>query len=314
MSGERILVIAAGGLGPLMQALPALAAIRDHHRTARIVALTAAEAVEFARALPYVDEVWTEMPPPWWQRAARRALADRLRGEGFARVYDLGGGAFGRQIFRLMFGPPADPAAIPWNGDLSGTALALRGAPPLGHLRDRLAAQLRAAGIVALPPPDLTWVAKAVTGFHLPVRMTEPFVLFATDPGPHGAIWPAERQAALAEALAREGTVPVLVGVRAAEEIAAAVCARCAQAVDLTARAAFTDLVFLAWAARGAVGADNGLMHLAAMAGCRAVVLYDAASDPARTGHRGADVLILRRPALAEIPVGEVAAALRQRR
>ena len=47
----------------------------------------------------------------------------------------------------------------------------------------------------------------------------------------------------------------------------AAVAASAPRAVDLTGHAAISDLVFLAWAAKGAVGGDNGLMHLFAIAG-----------------------------------------------
>jgi hypothetical protein len=54
-------------------------------------------------------------------------------------------------------------------------------------------------------------------------------------------------------------------------------------------------------------------MHLFAAAGCRSVVLFDGASDPARTGQRGRDVRILRRGTLAEIPPSEVMAAWRTR-
>ena len=51
-------------------------------------------------------------------------------------------------------------------------------------------------------------------------------------------------------------------------------------------------------------------MHLIVAAGCPATVLYSAASDPALTAPRGARVTILRRAALAELAVEEVAATL----
>ena len=174
------------------------------------------------------------------------------------------------------------------------------------------------AGIPEVPATDLTWVARQVTRFNVPFRMDEPFVLFAcdpaiTEPNAHRAAWPLERWTGLGAAVTAAGFVPVLVGLNAAPEVREAVAASALRAVDLTGRAAVSDLVFLAWAAKGAVGSDNGLMHLFATAGCRSVVLYDAASDPARSGQRGRDVTILRRATLAEIPTGEVMAALRRR-
>ena len=54
------------------------------------------------------------------------------------------------------------------------------------HLVDRVAAQLLRAGIPEVPATDLTWVARQVTSFNIPFRMTEPFVLFACDPAVTG--------------------------------------------------------------------------------------------------------------------------------
>ena len=112
-------------------------------------------------------------------------------------------------------------------------------------------------------------------------------------------------------AIADDGLVPLMTGAKAAPEIFEALTQAAPETRDVTGHGTLTDLVFLAWASRGAVGCDNGLMHLFAAAGCRSIVLYDGTSDPARTGPRGADVRILRRGRLAEIPVNEALAALR---
>lgn len=298
MTTQHVLVIAAAGLGPFVQALAALARIRNHHRDARICLITAPEVIDFARGSPYVDDAWSETLPAWWKRRDRRDLGERLRAKDFSHVYDLDGGALAHALRELLPGPT-------WSRAAPSSAV---------HLHDRLAAQMRAAGLGELPPHDLTWVARRVTGFTLPMKMTDPFVLIATDPGPGDAAWPQSNLIALAQSIVAQGLVPVLVGVVPAPDLVRALLADVPSAVDLTGRAPINDLVFLGWAARGAVGADNGLMHLFAVAGCRAVVLYDGASDPARTGQRGMDVLILRRARLADIPVGEVVAALKQRR
>ncbi len=155
----------------------------------------------------------------------------------------------------------------------------------------------------------VSWVARQVTSFAVPFRMTEPFVMIAASPGP-GAAWSAETYGALASELMDAGQVPVLVGLDVPAELCAAVQEICPAAVDLTGKATVNELVFMAWAATAVVGPDNGVMQLAAAAGCRAVVLFNAASDPALVGPRGARVTILRRPSLAEISVGEVMASL----
>jgi ADP-heptose:LPS heptosyltransferase len=93
--------------------------------------------------------------------------------------------------------------------------------------------------------------------------------------------------------------------------LVAGIVERCPSAVDLTGRATLNEVVLLAWAATAAIGPDSGLTHLTATAGCRSVVLYDATSDPALVGQRGAAVTILRRPRLSDISPGEVMAALK---
>jgi ADP-heptose:LPS heptosyltransferase len=103
----------------------------------------------------------------------------------------------------------------------------------------------------------------------------------------------------------------VAVGWNPSEDLAA-LKAACPSLVDLVGKVSLNELVFMAWAAAGAVGTDNGIMHLAAGAGCRSVVLYDDQSDPALVGQRGSRVTILRRPHLNGIPASEVLAALKR--
>lgn len=298
MSTPQVLVIATAGLALFVPALAALARIRSHHQDARISLICAPEVIDFAKSSPYVDDAWSETLPPWWRQRERRDMGERLRAKGFTAGYDLEDTLLSQSIRAML---PATPWSTPT-------------ASPAVHILDRFAAQIQAAGMGELLPHDLTWVARRVTGFDLPLKMTDPFVLIATDPSPSGETWPQGNTIALAETLVAQGLIPVLVGLRPASALAQDLRDDVPSAVDLTGRANLNDLVFLGWAARGAIGADNGLMHLFAVAGCRAVVLYDNASDPARTGQRGTDVLILRRARLSDIPVGEVVAALKQRR
>lgn len=102
----------------------------------------------------------------------------------------------------------------------------------------------------------------------------------------------------------------MLIGLNVPGEIVRTVAEFCPGAVDLSGRSTVNEMVFLAWAATAAAGPDNGVMHLTAAAGCRTLVLYNGASDPALVGQRGTRVTILRRPRLADIPTSEVLAAL----
>jgi hypothetical protein len=51
-------------------------------------------------------------------------------------------------------------------------------------------------------------------------------------------------------------------------------------------------------------------MHLLAAAGCRSVVLFSRASDPALCAPRGKEVTVLRQADLASLEVESVLAAL----
>jgi ADP-heptose:LPS heptosyltransferase len=307
-----ILVILTSDLSRLIPALGAVAAIRAWHTDAHIVALTAPDTAEFVRTSPYATEVWTD--PTLHSRDIRawRDLRARLRSLKWSRIYDLDANRHSGHLFWLTYGRRALRAAravLPWSGIIPGTALAWEDPQRTRmHVRDQWAQQLRAAGIPVIPPTDFSWVARKVTAFNVPFRMNEPYLLIAPDPGP-GGHWP--RFADFARQAADEGRVLVAVGVTPAEDMATLKEA-CPTLIDLVGKTTVNELVFLAWAAAGAVGADNGVMHLAANAGCRSVVLYDDRSDPALVGQRGPKVTILRRPHLGSISSPEVLAALRR--
>lgn len=76
--------------------------------------------------------------------------------------------------------------------------------------------------------------------------------------------------------------------------------------VDLTGRTAIADLASIARAASLAVGNDTGPMHLIPMAGCRSVVLFSGASNPALCAPRGRDVQVLRETNLGDLPLDRV--------
>ncbi len=312
-ASSRVLVIAAAGLARFVPALGTLAAIRASHHGSVIVLLTAPDLVDFAATAPYFDEVWGDSTLGSRDIRTFLSLRRRLRESHFDRIYDLDATAHTRRLFWLLYGLDGLPfrrAALPWSGAIPGTALChadLR--RDAMHMVDRWAAQLRIAGISGVLRSDMSWVARQVKSFNVPFRMAEPFILVSLDPGPAGS-WPADHYGELARMVAAEGKVPVLVGTNPRPELAPAIAREAPSTVDLTAKAAITDLVILAWAAAAAVGPDSGVLHLTAAAGCRSVVLFDGSSDPALVGQRGDKVIVLRRPHLTDIPVGEVIAAL----
>jgi ADP-heptose:LPS heptosyltransferase len=176
------------------------------------------------------------------------------------------------------------------------------------HTIDRQADQLRQAGIAEVPPPDVAWAATDIARFALP----RDIVVLVPGGAAHRLEkrWPIGHYGALATRIAATGATPVAIGGPGEAPLGAALAAYCPATRDLTGQTQFGDIVALGTMARRAIGNDTGPMHLLVAAGCPATVLYSIASDPALTAPRGRDVAILRRPALAELPVEEVAGTL----
>jgi ADP-heptose:LPS heptosyltransferase len=303
--GTRILVIKLGALGDFVQAMGPAAAIRAHHAEARITLLTTAPFAELARHCPYFDEVWVDERPGILALRGLYELRRRLRRSGFARVYDLQTSDRSSNYFRLML-PGKRPE---WSGIAAGASHPHDNpARDRMHTIDRQADQLRRAGIAEIPPPDLGWAATDIARFALP----RDIVVLVPGGAAHRLEkrWPISHYGALATRIAAAGAAPVVIGGPGEAPLGAALTAYCPRARDLTGQTGFGDIVALGRAARRGVGNDTGPMHLLVAAGCPATVLYSIASDPALTAPRGRDVTILRRPALAELPVEEVAATL----
>lgn len=301
MAETSILVIKLGALGDLVQALGPLAAIRRHHSQARIVLLTTAPFVDFARACPFVDVLWVDERPKLLDIPGWLSLRRRLRDAGFARVYDLQTSARSSSYFRLFW-----PGPYPeWVGIARGCSHPhANPRRDFMHNADARAEQLQVAGIPHCPPPDLSWVAGDESRFGLAPR----YAMLVPGGSPHRSAkrWPAERYAALATALIAEGVQPVLTGAAAEETLHAAIRAQCPEAVSLAGKTSILDLVVIARRALVAVGNDSGPMHLAAAAGCPSVVLFSHDSDPALCGQRGEWVRYIRRPSLSDLSVEAV--------
>ena len=304
---HKILVIKLSALGDVVQAMGPCAAIRQAHRDAHITLLTTGPYAEFMTASGCFDEVWTDRRPRWWQVAAWRALKSRLDNAAFDLVYDLQTSERSGHYFRLLRRPK--PA---WSGVAPGCSLP-HANPDRDrmHTIDRQREQLAFAGIDDVPAPDFDWIDGDIAAYDLPGR----FILIAAggSAGRPAKRWPMAGYVALAQRLADKDMTPVLIG--AGDEAArnAGIAEACPAAVDLTGRTSIADIARLARAAQGAVGNDNGPMHLIAAVGCPSLVLYSADSDPALCAQRGPAVHILRRQDLDALAPDEVEAAIRLR-
>lgn len=304
---QNILVIKLSALGDFVQAMGPCAAIRKAHGAAQITLLTTQPYAEFASASGYFDTVWIDRRPRWWQAAIWIALKRQLDGGRFDRVYDLQTSDRSGIYFKLMRRPKPD-----WSGIAPGCSMPH--ANPLRnrmHTIDRQRDQLGMAGIDDVPMPNFDWIENEPDRFGL----AEKFILFAPggSAGRPGKRWSIEGYAEIAERVAAKGILPVLIG--GADEAArnAEIAGSVDGAADLTGQTSIMDIARLARGAAGAVGNDNGPMHLVALSGCPSLVLFSGESDPALCAQRGPDVAILRRPRLSDLDPDEVEAAIRLR-
>ncbi len=291
-----ILVIRLGALGDFVQSFGPFAAIRAHHPAARITLLTTKPFADLARRSPWFDEVWADGRPSWKDPRSVFALARRLRGRGFSRVYDLQ--TSGRSSrYRWLVGGRAE-----WSGIAPGASHPhANPARDLMHTVDRQREQLELAGIRDFPAPALDWLAGDLSRFGLPPR----FGLVVPGASPLRPLkrWPVERFAALA---AGAGLPLAVIGGPAEAPLAAAMPGT----IDLTGRTSFAEIAALGRGAEWAVGNDTGPTHLLAVAGCPTLALFGEDSDPALCGPRGPAASVLRHIPLAGLPVEDVRAAL----
>jgi ADP-heptose:LPS heptosyltransferase len=302
---SRVLVIKLAALGDFVQAFGPFAAIRRYHPGAKVTLLTTPPFVDLARAGGWLDDIWIDTRPEALNVGGWVALRRRLRKGGFDRVYDLQTSDRSALYFRLFWPGPTPE----WSGIARGCSHPhANPRRDFMHTVERQAEQLAHAGLKDVPAGDLSGVEADAVRFGI----SEPYALLAPGGAAHRPAkrWPAQRFANLAAWLAKRGIKPVLVGGREEAALLGAVAVACPAALNLAGRTSLLDIVALARGATCAVGNDTGPMHLTAVAGCPSVVLYSHASDPLLCAQRGPHVTIVRRPALEDLPVEGVTAAL----
>ena len=304
---QKILVIKLSALGDFIQAMGPCAGIRRAHHGALITLLTTEPYAEFARLSGYFDDIWIDRRPHWWQVRAWLALRRRLNDGAFVRIYDLETSERSSFYFRLFRRPKPE-----WSGIAAGCSLRhMNSQRDSLHTIERQREQLAMAGIDAVPLPNFDWIEGGASAFELP----NCFVMLVPggSSGRPGKRWKVSGYIDLMVRLSAKGTTPVLIGADDETERNAEIARHCPKAIDLTGQTSITDLARLARVASGAVGNDNGPMHLIAAAGCPSLVLYSYESNPALCAQRGPDVEILRRENLDTLATDEVEAAMRLR-
>jgi ADP-heptose:LPS heptosyltransferase len=308
---RRVLVVKLGGFSDFVLAFGAFSAIRRHHADAHIILLTTRRYAELGRKSGWFDEVWDDGAPPWGRVGKVARLIRRLRRTPLDKVYDLDNSqrtARYRFWMRDFWGNKAE-----WSCSSRGFLPFLRASQNIPeHYVEQLVHQLADSGIQELPIPDISWLT---TGYGGRYGLQDGYVLIA----PGGSIaregrgWPIERFSELTRRLAVEGRRPVIIGEAEDADANRTIAAASPEALDLTGKTSLFDVAVLGTHAGAAVGNDSGVIHLLAAVGCPTAIMFSEASDPDRNAPRGRFVVMLRQHNLADLPVSEVAAALRLR-
>jgi ADP-heptose:LPS heptosyltransferase len=301
-AGRKILVIKLSALGDFVQALGPAAAIRRHHAADEITLLTTRAFAALAQQSGFFDKIAIDNRPKLFELASWAALRRVMRGGRFDRVYDLQT-SDRSSLYSWLFLPAHRPQ---WSG------IAWHCSHPHANLRrdrqhtiDKQAEQLLMAGIYPTPLP-----ACGGSSQPLPAGL-EQLAYFLMIPGSSPRRpekrWPAWRYGELARRLLEAtGTLPVIIGARGEEPLAAEIRRACPEAIDLVGRTGLTRLADLADEAAFTVGNDTGATHIAAAGGHPVIVLFSDASEPSRCAPRGREIHILTSARLDDLLVDRV--------
>jgi ADP-heptose:LPS heptosyltransferase len=280
----RIAVLRGGGLGDLVFALPAIAALRAAYPAASITLLGAPAHAALLAGRDVVDEV-LELPPIAGVRgdttdaAAETAFVAALRDRRLDLAVQLHGGGRNANPFLLRLGArhavgTGTPDATPLERTLH-----------YDYFQHEVLRWLEVAGLAGAAPVDLEPVLPVMSAERAAARalLRGPTVVLhpgATDPRRH---WPVERFGAVAAAVVHDGGQVVVVGdpseVVVADQVVAAAHAALApeerlRVRSLAGRLDLSGLVGVLAEAAVVLANDSGPRHLAQAVGARTVGIF----------------------------------------
>ncbi|MCK5165972.1 MAG: glycosyltransferase family 9 protein [Rhodospirillaceae bacterium] len=309
----NILVIKLGAMGDFVQALGPMAAIAKHHPGANITLLTTAPYVELAKASGLFKEVWVDTRPKLFQIKKIIEFRKRILKKNFRRIYDLQTSDRSGFYFQLLspwlrtiLDPFWEKWKVPeWSGSVSGASHPHTDpARAKLHTVERQKEQLAIAGINDVPPADLSWVKKDVSGFGI----KPPYALLVPGGSPHrpDKRWAVENYTEIAKRMLANNLTPVVIGSEAERAIIGMMARDAPGVVNICGKTDLLDIAALGRNAALALGNDTGPMHIIATAGAPSVVLFSDESDPALCQPRGERVKAIHKADMKLLSVGEV--------
>ena len=312
-SVRNLLAVRLDNVGDLVMLGPALRAVRQSLRSARVTLLAAGAGPQVAPLLPDVDAVMVEQVV--WQDAGRRLELDPAR--ELALVERIAAGAFdGALIFTSFSQSPWPPAyacylaGIPLRaaqaGDFGGSLLThvVPALPREAHQVDRNLHLLEGLGFAVADRQlevQIPWEAEAAAAEMLEglgLGLDQPFVALAAGASCVARRYPPDRSAEVATRLADAGLPVVVVGGQREVELLRPIldANRHRPVWSLVGQTDVPQLTAVLARAAAVVTNDSGPMHLADAVGRPQVVLFSGTDLESQWRPRRSPVRLLRRP------------------
>lgn len=282
---RKIAVLRPGAVGDFMMALPALNALRLAYPEAEIVYIGRAWHADFLEGRPGTVDRVAVIPPcagvgaPAESEGIDQAdvtdFVERMQNERFDLAVQLHGGGRYSNPFIRQFG------ARVTIGMRAADAEPLDRWIPYGRVQNR---RLQMLAVTALAGADTIRIGQELqvterdrheAGEVLRHAAGRRLVVLQPGSSDPRRCWPADRFAALAEILARQGALVAVNGTAAERPLVAGIIERMGQPVlDLSGRLSLCGLCGLLERAVLLVSNDTGPLHLALAIGTPAVGIY----------------------------------------
>ena len=287
---KRLLVIKHGSRGSFAMITGALKTIRHHYAKYDITLLTTHQNKSLAEACPYIDEIWLDPLPGWFDIDQIKLMRKRFSDANFKAVYDLEHSPRTRLYFRLCGRKKPD-----WCGPLDWCSHPYDYRAHLDkHVTKRLALQLAETDVDRVAAPDISWLGTNIDGLQLP----QSYAVLAIGGRQHNPLheWHSEGFSQVAEYLSSRKILPIIVGNLdygpEAKHIMDGVFT--GKAKNMVGKLTALQQASLAKNARIVVGHDVGVAYFAGLQNVPILCICSSLSDPANELPEGKHVQFIK--------------------
>ena len=296
MKFKNILIVKLSAIGDVIHALPVAGALKAADPSVQVTWIVERPAYDLLVNHPNIDRIIVfdkarfKKGNGFFKELA--ALARELRQHQFDLALDLQG-LFKSALISLLSGAPTRLVYCNARELSNWFAKRVCGAYRDGHVVERYLDVARYLGCkvnhadFAIHITEAEAAQAAATAQKAGLDLRQRYVILAPGANWPNKCWPAERFAELADRLAQDGLIPVVVGGPKEKEVFEEIIANTkTPPINLIGRTSLKELAYVIQNAQAFVGGDTGPMHLAAAMGTKVVALFGP-TDPKRNGPYG---------------------------